>query len=89
MLDHRFQHGIEIGVAVAGDKGLRLRPGCRLAEKEDDLGRALRLQLDMGLQRTAGVEAGASPIRQRCRSGKRGGVIERTSASQELRLGVA
>ena len=60
MAGHRCQHGIEIDRAIAGDQGSRLRSGCSLAEKEDDLRRALGLQLDKGLQRAAGVEAGAS-----------------------------
>ena len=81
----RAEDGIEIGGAVFLEQ--RLRFGCRrrLAEQEDDLGRAVRLELQPGLQRAARIEAGADPVGERRRAGQRGRLIERAVAAEELR----
>ena len=82
---HRAQDRVEVGGAVARDQRLRLGSRRRLAEQEDDLGRAVRLELERRLQGAAGIETGADSIGERRASAQRGRSSERAVAAEELR----
>ena len=58
MGDHRRQGGVQVGLAIAPDQRLRFGRAPGVAEQDGDGGAAARLQLDLGLQRGARVEAG-------------------------------
>jgi hypothetical protein len=79
------EDGVEIGSAVFFQQRSHFSWRRCLAEQENDVGRAIRLELEPGLKRAAGIEAGADPIGKRCRAGEGDRLIERTVTAEELR----
>src|SRR5438477_2760320 len=78
------QHGVEVGFAVFCEQRLRVGPGCRLAEKENDFTCAISAEEDRRLQRGAGIESRADPARERRRRGQGQRPVERSVATDEF-----
>ena len=78
------EKGREVGGAGAGDQLLRLLLGGGFAEQEHDLRGLAGLQLQPGLQRAAGVVAGADRVGQRRVAGQGQRSVQRAVAADEL-----
>ena len=81
---HGGKHGVEIFTAVADDERARLAATRGFAEEDDDLGRAVRLDHQRGLERAARIETCAHATRERLVAAQRSRVRERAVAAEEL-----